>query len=293
MSARINGAVVVTNPRPLHASNGDDNKSRHLLLDAHFFLSDGSELTVLLKYFNENKMLLHDPDDPDAGVVVVLEATVVRMSAEAHIEGSDLTQDELCEYQLYGDVAWIYPCNIDPRIPPYIHAIGAAGSVERDIATFNIDANQWSPVYPRNHPSASLPLRVLVPTSKRFPDPKKICPSNQQWTYVAGRPTKFSLKDRYLDRLDLDLNAIAYMGKHVPPYNPSQGILLHTFFAAAPLSSLPPQALCKTPDGPSSAKRKRFNFGKFDDAPETPVRKRPRCDDSFASDCTVLESSSS
>lgn len=73
MSARINGAVVVTNPRPLHASNGDNNKSWLLLLDAHFFLSDGSELTVLLKYFNENKTLLHDPD---AGVVVVLEATV-------------------------------------------------------------------------------------------------------------------------------------------------------------------------------------------------------------------------
>ncbi|KAF4574888.1 hypothetical protein AB1N83_014287 [Pleurotus pulmonarius] len=275
MSARITGPAVVTNPR-LPQTSSEETKSKHLLLDAHFFLTNGNELTVLLKYFNENNIPLHDPADPDAGVVVVLEATVVVTSPDARIEGSSLTPDELREYQLYGDVTWMYPANIDPRVPPYINAIGITKAVNRDDATFKLDATQWSPIYPRNHPSAQLPLRVLIPTSKRFPDPKKICPSKHSWTYVSGRASKFSTSSNgYLDRLDINLGSIAYMGKYISPYTPSDA---------------------KTPDGPSGSKRKSFDFAKFDEIeyapPETPLPAKKICrrDASFddaVSSCSI------
>ncbi|KAJ8481434.1 hypothetical protein ONZ45_g15319 [Pleurotus djamor] len=187
-----------------------------MLFDAHFWLAEGLEIFACLRYFNSPGL------EFDEVTPAVVEASIVRMSQGARLEGFSLEEEEKDQYQVVGDISMLIRTDFEDICqPPHIYAAAVANNSQKELATFDMDCSQWTTAFRHNLDEGKLPIRIIIPSGHRFPDPKKLCPSNDTNVFIAGRLSKFTTDTSgRLDRLHIEAADITLMGKRPAAFTP-------------------------------------------------------------------------
>lgn len=98
-------------------------------------------------------------------------------------------------------------------------------STGADHAEFDLDCSPWLYAFRHDPRRSKFTVRTFIRKNARFPDLKKVCPTEDTWVSVSGRLSKCERSESsgWVSRVDIDLDSdgsVDFMGKSAPLFTP-------------------------------------------------------------------------
>lgn len=160
---------------------------------------------------------------------------LARMAPGIETYSQELTASD---YHIMGDIIWVcihfvicdrplltvskmtpigFPEGFEPRQQGFVQLCGVATNINRDDATFNVEAEPYvSAVKDVDGIKAIFPARCLILNTARFKKYKPI-PANGRYVSVTGFLTNVELQeDHTVKQFVIDIDQVIFLGQYVP-----------------------------------------------------------------------------
>ncbi|KAJ7233377.1 hypothetical protein C8J57DRAFT_1532514 [Mycena rebaudengoi] len=202
-STLLHAIAVLENPRVIP-------KTKTVVFDGQIFLpSSEPALIGSFRYFNTNDIQLLE-----VGCYSV-DMRVARTNPTVEVFSQDLTP---IDYNIMGDIASLIPLgspeSLDLCHPSYATVCGVAHSINRDDATFELNAEQYLSA---TRASEAFPTRCLIPSIPKFNKFKPI-PGDGKSATVSGFLTGLERNDdKMVKHFIVDVDTVTFHGGSTAP----------------------------------------------------------------------------
>ncbi|KAJ7169785.1 hypothetical protein C8R46DRAFT_1217449 [Mycena filopes] len=201
-STTLHGLAVLENPRVIP-------KTKTTVFDGQLFLpSTEPALIGSFRYFNENNLTFAEVGYYDVGI------RVARTTPTVEVYSQTLTP---VDYHIMGDIFSLAPLgspeSFDLCNRTSIAVCGVATNINRDDATFEVDAEQYLAV---TRSLEVFPARCLIPDTPRFKKYKPV-PNKGKSVLVTGFLTGLERNDdKTVKHFIVDVDTVVFLGQPGP-----------------------------------------------------------------------------
>ncbi|KAJ7266159.1 hypothetical protein C8J57DRAFT_1511087 [Mycena rebaudengoi] len=198
-STILTGVAVLENPRVIP-------KSKTTVFDAQLFLpSTEPALIGSFRYFNGDNL-----EFKEIGCYAIC-IHVARTNPAVEVYSQTLTP---VDFNIMGDIVWLIllgsPETLDLCFPSFVTVCGVPSNINRDDATFHIDAEQYVSA---TKASELFPVRCLIPESPKFKKYKPI-PAKGKSVSVTGFLTGLERnEDKTVKHFIMDVDTVTFLGQ--------------------------------------------------------------------------------